>query len=260
MHYEEMVQTTGFGLATVKPQGGSVSYDTDVQGFTTRVTHVTYGLGYIVTMEELADNRYMALSKGRAVRNAFSMRTTKETIAGNFYNNAFNAAFPMGDGVALLSAAHPNTSGGTFSNLATADMSELALEDMCIQIMGATNDRGLRINLMPKKVIVPRQLWFETNRILYSVLQNDTANNALNVLKSTGAIPGGVFVNHFLNDSDAWFIKTNIPEAGLIHFQRTPISFEQDNDFDTKNAKAHSIERYSFACGDPRALYGSAGV
>lgn len=260
MHYEEMVQTTGFGLATVKPQAGSVSYDTDVQGFTTRVVHVTYGLGYIVTMEELQDNRYIALSKGRASRNAFSMRVTKETIAGNFFNNAFSSSQLMGDGVALLSASHPNTSGGTFSNITTADLSELAIEDMCILIMGTLNDRGLRINLMPKTLLVPRQLWFEANRILYSVLQNDTANNALNVLKSTNAIPGGVKVNHYFTDTDAWFVKTNIPEAGLVHFNRMGITFEQDNDFNTKNAMAHSIERYSFAAGDPRCLFGSAGV
>lgn len=258
-HYEELVQTTGFGLAPVKEQGGSVSYDTDVQGFTTRTAHVTYALGYIITWEALRDNLYPELSKARAGNNAFSMRQTKENVAANIYNRAFNSAFTGGDGVSLLSNSHPNISGGTFDNLVALDLSESALEDISIQIMDATSDRGLKINIMPDRLIVPTALWYEANRILKSTLQYDTANNAINVLKASNAYPGGIVMNHYLTDIDAWFVKTNVKRS-LMYFQREPIAFEQDNDFDTKNAKAYSIERYSFIWGDPRALYGSAGV
>lgn len=258
-NYEELVQSTGFGLAPVKPMGEPIVYVSHVQGFVTRVTHVTYGLGYAVAWEELMDNRYPELSKSRSGMNAFSMRQTKETVGANVYNRAFTAGFVGGDGVTLINAAHPRISGGTFSNLLSADLSELALEDAVILIMGFENDEGHKINLMPKSLHVPRQLWFEANRILKSTLQSGTANNDANILRATNAFPGGIKVNHYFTDPDAWFIRTNCPE-GMKHYVRSPIMFEQDNDFPTKNALAHSVERYSFAWGDPRALVGSAGV
>jgi len=260
-NYEEDVQVTGFGLAPVKTQGSPVSYDSEQQGFVSRYTHVAYALGYIVTKEELDDNLYMTVSKRRAQANAFSMRQTKENVGANIYNRAFNAAYTYGDGVSLINAAHPNTTGGTFSNqIATAsDLSEASIEDMIIQIMGATNDRGLKINLMPECLNVPRQLWFEANRILKSVLQNDTANNATNVLSATNALPKGIKVNHYFTDPNAWFIRTNCPN-GLKHFERVSAQFTQDNDFDTENAKAKCYERYSFGITDPRAIYASAGA
>lgn len=202
----------------------------------------------------------MELSKRRAGANAFSMRQTKETVAAQLYNRAFNSAFPMADGVAVVSASHVQIGGGTFSNLASGDLSEAALEDICIQIYGATNDEGLKISLMPKSLIIPRQLWFKANRILKSVLQNDTANNAVNVLKLVNAFPDGIKMNHFLSDPDAWFVRTGITDGGLMHFKRSPLEFLQDNDFDTRNAKAFSIDRYSFGIADPRALYGSSGA
>ena len=258
-HYEELVSLTGFSLGVVKPQGEPVSYATNVQGFTTRATHVTYGLGYIVTWEEMRDNLYEEVSKGRARSLAFSMRQTKENVGAQVYNRAFSSSFVGGDGVALVSASHPNISGGTFSNIQTADLSEQALEDICIQIMGVENDAGLKINLMPKSLIVPRQLWFDAHRLLMTTLQPDTASNNVNVIKATNAFPGGVVLNHYLTDTDAWFVRTNCPQ-GMTCFEREPIMFEQDNDFDTRNAKSHSIERYSFIWGDPRALFASAGV
>jgi len=260
-NYEEDVQLTGFGLAPVKTQGAPVSYDTEQQGPVSRYTHVAYALGYIVTKEELDDNLYMEVSKTRARANAFSMRQTKENVAANVYNRAFNSSFTGGDGVSLSNASHPNTTGGTFSNQITtaADLSEASLEDLIIQLMGATNDRGLKINLMPKCIVVPRQLWFEANRILKSVLQNDTANNAVNVLKATNAIPEGIKVNHYLTDPDAWFIRTSCPD-GLKCYQRIAPQFSQDNDFDTENAKAKCYERYSFGWSDPRSLWSSPGA
>jgi len=262
MNYEESVQLTGFGLVPVKGQGAGTAYDSEIQGFTTRYTHLTYSLGYIVTQEELEDDLYEKVSKTRSRALAFSFHQTKENIVANIYNRAFNSGFVGGDGVELCSTVHPNTSGGTFSNeLAVgADLSEASLEDLIVQIMGATDDRGLLISLMAKCLIVPRQEWFNANRILKSVFQPGNANNDINVLKATNAIPEGIKMNHYLTAPHAWFLRTNVRAGtGLVLYNRVAISFTQDNDFDTDNAKAKSRERYSVGWTDPRALYGSNG-
>lgn len=258
--YEEYVESTGFGLAPVKTQGGSVSYTSDSQGYIARLTNVTIALGYIVTMEELEDNLYETVSKSRSKKLAFSMRQTKEYIGANIINRKTNGSYLMGDGVVLLSASHP-TKDGTQSNILSpaADLSETAIEDLTTQIMGAKNSVGLIINLMPDKLLVPRQLWFEANRILKSALQNDTANNAVNVLKATNALPGGIVMNHFLTDSDAWDILTNCPDS-LMYQERRALKFSQDNDFDTENAKAKAVERYQFGVGDWRGIFGTVGA
>lgn len=260
--YEEFVQITGFGLAPVKPQGKAAEYDSETQGPTTRFSHLAYALGYIVTHEELKDNLYMEVSKTRATSNARAFRQTKERVCANVYNRAFNASYSGADGVALCATNHPNTSGGVFSNklLVDADLSEAALEDMLIQIMQATDDRGLLINLMPKSLHIAAANWFNANRILKSVLQPGTGNNDVNVLNATNAIPGGVKLNHYLTSPQAWFVRTNVESGkGLLFLEREGISFEQDNDFDTKNAKALGYERYSVGFIDPRAIYGSNG-
>lgn len=259
--YEEDVQTTGFGLAPVKSQSQSVQYDSEQQGYISRMTHVAYALGYIVTKEEMDDNLYEKVSKTRTQALAFSMNQTKETVAANIYNRAFNSSYTGGDAKELLATDHPNSTGGTFSNeLATpADLSETAIEDLVIQIMGAQNDRGLQINLMPQSLIVPRQVWFEANRIVKSTLQSNTANNNINAIKDLNIFPKGIILNHYLTDTDAWFIRTNAPR-GMIHYTRKAIEFTKDNDFDTENAKAKAYERYSFGWTDPRGLYGSAGA
>ena len=261
-NYEEDVQMSGFGLAAVKAQGDGTTYDSEIQGFTTRYTHLTYSLGYIVTQEELEDNLYEKVSKGRAANLAFSFQQTKENVVANIYNRAFNATYLGGDSKSLLATDHPNTNGGTFSNklAVAADLSEASLEDLIIQMMGATDDRGNLISLMPRSLHVHRQEWFNANRILKSTLQNDNANNAINVLNATNAIPGGIKMNHYFTTPNAWFLRSNVMTAGLRYFQRTPISFTQDNDFDTDNAKAKSRERFSVGWSDPRALWGSAGV
>lgn len=260
MSYEEEVEVTGFRLAPQKSEGGSISFDSESQGVINRATHVAYALGYICTYEELKDNLYEIVSKRRSQANAFSMRQTKEHVAANVYNRAFNSSYTFGDGQPLLSASHP-TVNGTQSNLlsSASDISEAAIEDLIIQIMTAVNSRGLKISLMPQSLHVHPNDWFEANRILKSVLQNDTANNAMNVLKAVNALPKGIKVNHYFSDTDAWFIRTNAPRS-MIGYQREAISFDQDNDFDTKNAKAAAYERYSFSIGgDWRGLYGSAG-
>ena len=257
--YEEDVQITGFGLAPVKPQGDGISYDSEVQGPVTRYTHIAYALGYIVTYEELKFNLYEQVSMRRAKANAFSMNQTIENVAAFLYNNAFvTTYFTTGDGVALVSTAHVNTSGGTYSNelSPSADLSEAALEDMCIQIMGVQTDRGLLVSIMPESLHIPRQEWFNANRILKSVLQSDTANNNINVLKATNAFPKGIKMNHYFTNQSYWFVRTNCPNGMTMFWAERP-NFSQDNDFDTKNAKAASYMMFSVGATDPRGLFGS---
>lgn len=259
--YEQGVQVTPFGLAPVKPQGGSITYDGEIQGAITTYQHIAYALGYIVTFEELQDNQYKEVATNRATANAFSMQQTVENIAAFLYNNAFSSTFfTTGDGVALCSTAHVNATGGTYSNaLATpADLSESSLEDLTIQIMGAQNDTGLLINIMPKSLIVSRNEWYNANRILQSVLQSNTANNNINVLKATNVFPEGIKMNHYLTSAHPWFIRTNAPNGMTLFWRQEPI-FDQDNDFDTKNAKAASYMRLSVGCTEPRGIYGSNG-
>jgi len=258
--YEEEVEITGFGLAPVKPQGKQIYYDTETQGAVSRYTHVAYALGYIVTYEELRDDLYEVVSRRRAQQLAYSMRQTKENILAAVYNQGFDATSLGADGVPLFSASHPTLPGNQSNVLATpADLSEAAVEDMCIQIMQTTNNRGLKISSLPQSLHVPTQLFFDANRIYNSVLQNDTANNAVNVLKAVGVFPKGIKVNHYFSSATAWFVRTNIPRS-LQYFSRDAISFDQDNDFDTKNAKAACYERYSAFWSDFRGVYGSAGV
>lgn len=258
--YEEDVEVTGFGLAPVKNQGETIYYDSEQQGSVTRYTHVAYALGYIVTYEELRDNLYASVSKTRAKALAFSMRQTKENVAANVYNRAFNATYTFGDGTTLISTAHPTLAGNQSNQLTTAaDLSEASIEDLVIQIMQTQNNRGLRISALPRSLHVPVQLWFEANRIYKSVLQNDTAQNAINVLRATNVFPEGIKVNHYFTSSTAWFIRTNVPN-GMRYFSREAASFDQDNDFDTKNAKAACYERYSFGMTDFRGVFGTPGV
>ena len=259
--YEEELQVTPFGLAPIKTEGGPVSYDSEVQGPVTRYQHVAYALGYIVTFEELRDNLYERVATNRAKANAFSINQTIETVAALIYNNAFNTTvFTTGDGVALISTAHTNTTGGTYSNALTpaVDLSELALEDLTIQIMGFQDDRGNLINVMPQSLHVARQEWYNANRILKSVLQSNTANNNINVLKATNVFPKGIKMNHYFTNAHPWFIRTNCP-YGMQMFWRDRPMFDQDNDFDTKNAKAATYMRFSVGATDPRGIAGSNG-
>lgn len=257
--FEEEIQGTGFPLARVKAQGAGIEYMTDNQGYLVRYTHITYALGYIVTWEEEQDNLYKQVAQRRTKNLAFSMRQTKENIAANGYNLAFDATNqPGGDAVAWCSASHPSAAG-LQSNVGTADLSETSIEDMMIQIMDAKNNEGLHIGLQGISLHVASANWYEANRILKSVLQNDSALNAVNVLKATNALQGGIKVNNYFTDSDAWFIRTNCPD-GLKCFERNAVAFAEDNDFDTKNHKYSAVERYSFGQSDWRSLYGSPGA
>ena len=257
--WEEDVGTSGFGLASVKPEGSSIEYDSEKQGFTTRYTHVVYAKGFIITREMFEDDLYDIVGQRKAESLAFSMRQTKEIVAANVYNRAFTSGYTFGDGQILLYSAHPNIAGGTWSNVigTAADISEAALEQACIDIAGFTNDRGLRIAVKPKQLIVPYQLDFEADKILNTQYEVGTANNTVNVVRSR--FPGGKTMSHFLTDSDAWFIRTDIPH-GMKYFERRADEFEMDNDFDTENAKYKATSRYSFGATDVRGIYGSAGA
>lgn len=259
--YEQDVQITDFGLAPVKAQGAAIHYDAETQGFVTTYAHIAYALGYIVTYEELRDNLYEEVATKRAKSNAFSINQTIETAAAFIYNNAFSTTyFTTADNQSLISSAHVNATGGTYSNALTpaADLSESALEDLVVQIMGTTSDRGNKIAVMPESLHVSRQDYFKAYRTLESVLQSDTANNNINVLKAISAFPKGIKLNHYFTSAHAFFIRTNIPD-GMKMFWRDRPMFDQDNDFDTKNAKAATYMRFSIGCTNPRSIFGSNG-
>lgn len=258
--YEEDQELAGFGLAPVKAEGGSISYDTTVNGYVTRYTNVTYGLGFIVTQEAVEDNQYKSQAEKRVRALRRSMRHTKETVGANVINRAFTAAFAGGDGKELIATDHPTAVGSQSNELAVpADLSEASLEDMFIQIMNATDTRGLRIALKPRKLIVAPANAFNAERIVKSTLQNDTANNAVNAIRSMGLLPEGVLVWSFLTDPDAWFVKTDAPD-GLKLLNRRPLALEKDGDFETGNFKHKATERYAFGWSDWRAIFGSPGA
>jgi hypothetical protein len=259
--YEQAVQITDFGIMPVKAQGAPQQMDSEIQGMITTYPHIAYALGYTVTYEELRDNLYKEVSERRAKALAFSGNQTIDTVGAFLYNNGFvSTYFTTGDGVALLSASHKNATGGTFSNILSpaADLAEASLEDLTIQIMGTQTDRGNLINIQANSLHVPRQEWYNANRILKSVLQSDTASNNLNVLKATNAFPGGVHINQFFTAPHAWFIRTNCPH-GMTFFWRDRPQFDQDNEFSTKNAMAAMYMRFSVGCTDPRGIFGSNG-
>lgn len=265
--FEEIVGGSYFGLAPVKSEGAPVSFDSARQGFTNRFNHVVYALGFIITREIYEDDQYDIVGKMKAESLAFSMRQTKEIVAANVYNRAFSTSYTGGDGSSLIasaggggSASHPNVYGGSFTNgpQTASDLSEAALEQAYIDIAGFTNDRGLLIKVLPKKLIIPRQLMFEAKRILGSDGRVGTNNNDLNALKTMGIIPE-VVVNHFLTDTDAWFLKTDAKD-GMIMFERRADEFDMDEDWDTENAKYKATARYSVGWADPRGLYGSPGA
>lgn len=261
MAYEQDVQVTGFGLAPIKTEGGPVSYDSEVQGIIQTYMHIPYALGYIVTYEERINNQYEQVSKNRARANAFSISQTIENVAAFLYNNAFvSTYYTMGDGVAICSSAHVNATGGTYSNILNpaADLSEAALEDATIQIMGTQNDRGLYISILPESLHIARQEYYNANRILKSVLQPNTNSNNVNVLKAVNAFPKGIKMNTYFTNPHAWFIRTNCPN-GMQMFWRVKPEFMQDNDFDTRNAKAFTYMYFSVGGTDPRGIFGVNG-
>lgn len=257
--YEEDVSVSSFGLAVQKGEGQPVEYDTEQQGFLDRYTHVTYSLGFIITKELVEDDQYDVVGQRKAKGLARSMRHTKEIVGANILNRAFNGSYTYGDGVALCVNNHPNIAGGTWSNTmaVAADLSEAALEQAWTDISKWTDDRGLRIAVKPRKVVVPVDEALNAMKIMGTEYEVGSNNNTINVAKTK--YPGGVVVNHYLTDADNWFILTDVTN-GLKYFERVGDSFSMDDDFDTDNAKFKARARYSFGCSDKKAIYGVQGA
>lgn len=257
--YEEIIETSNFGLMTVKPEGTPITYDSDSQGVTTRITNVTYATGYIVTYEEQRDGLYDVVSKRRAKKLAFSARQTVENVAANVYNRAFNASYLGADGVVMCSAAHPTLSGNQSNLLTTAaELSEASLEDLVIQTMDATDSRGNKISVKPVSLHIPTAKVFEANRIVNSTLQGHTANNAINAIKFLGIFPKGIKPNQYFTSTTAFFIRTNV--EGMVFQWRERPDLSRDADGDTMNAKAKIIARFACRHFDHRSVFGTAGV
>ena len=259
--FEEEVMLSGFGSAPVKAEGGAVTFDDANESFTARYTHETIAMAFAITEEAIEDNLYDRLAARYTRALARSMSNTKQVKAANVLNNAFNSSFTGGDGVELCSDAHPILSGGTFANeLSTAaDLSETSLEQSLIDIASFVDERGLKISTQGVKLIIPKELQFTAERILKTPQRVGTADNDINALASMGMIPQGYRINHFLTDTDAFFIMTDAPN-GLKQFVRAPIKTAIEGDFDTGNVRFKARERYSFGFSDPRGIFGSPGA
>jgi hypothetical protein len=258
--FEEETKLSGFSAAPVKNEGSAIAYDNAQEAWSTRYTHETIALGFSITEEAIEDNLYDSLSARYTKSLARAMAYTKQVKAAAVLNNGFSASYPGGDGVALFSASHPLISGGTNSNTpgTQVDLNETSLEAAVIQIAAWTDERGLLIAAKPKKLIVPPALMFTAKRLLDTELRVATADNDINAIKQMGAIPEGYTVNHFLTDTNAWFLTTDVPN-GLKHFVRTPLQNSMDGDFDTGNVRYKARERYSFGWSDPLGMWGSSG-
>jgi hypothetical protein len=260
--FEEETKLSGFSAAPVKNEGGTISYDNAQEAFTARYTHETIALGFSVTEEAIEDNLYDSLSARYTKALARAMSYTKQVKAASVLNNGFtnSANYYGGDGVPLFSTAHPLVSGGTNSNTFStqSDLNETSLEAATIQIAAWTDERGLLIAAKPRKLVIPPALMFVATRLLETTLRVGTTNNDINAIKNNGTVPEGYTVNHFLTDTNAWFLLTDVPN-GLKHFERTPLQNSMDGDFDTGNVRYKSRERYSFGWSDPLGVFGSSG-
>jgi hypothetical protein len=259
--FEEETKLSGFSAAPVKNEGSAIAYDNAQEVFTARYNHETIALGFSLTEEAIEDNLYDSLSTRYTKALARAMAYTKQTKGAAVLNNGFDSNYPGGDGQPLFSTSHPLVSGGTNSNTpaTAADLNETSLEAAVIQIAGWTDERGLLIAAKPRKLIVPPALMFVATRLLETELRVSTADNDINALKNNGSIPEGYTVNHFLTDSNAWFLTTDVPN-GMKHFVRTPLANSMDGDFDTGNVRYKARERYSFGWSDPLGMYGSPGA
>jgi hypothetical protein len=262
--YEEDQGIVGFGLAYLKGEGESIKFDEAKQGATMRYVNKTYTLGFAVTQELIEDNQYDLSIVGASQTKGLgrSMRITPEVIGANVYNLAFDSSTTYGDAYQMIGSAQPYRVGGTWSNTPTTqcDISELALEQACIDIANFKDERGLLIAVKARSLHIPPQLEFEVARILQSVQQSGTANNDVNALKAMGKFSGGVHVNHYFSDADAWFIRTDLAkDTGLRWFDRVKTQFAMDNDFNTTNALYRARFRVSAGITDKRAIYGSQG-
>lgn len=255
--FEEEVKLSGFGAAPVKPEGTAISYDNAQEHFVARYNHETIALGFAITEEAMEDNLYDALSARYTKALARAMAYTKQVKAAYPLNNGFSA-YTTGDAKALFATDHPLVTGGTNNNTAATDLNETSLESATIQIAAWTDERGLLIAARPVKLVVPPDLMFVAKRILDTELRPGTADNDLNAIRALGTIPQGYCVNHYLTDTNAWFLKTDVPN-GAKHFVRVGMQTGMDGDFDTGNVRYKARERYSFGFSDPLGMFGSSG-
>lgn len=258
--FEEETKLSGFGQAPVKQEGSAISYDNAQEAFTARYNHETIALGFSLTEEAVEDNLYDTLSARYTKALARSMANTKQVKAANILNNGFSDT-NGGDGKALFATDHPLVSGGTNNNTQSvaADLNESSLENAVIQIAGWTDERGLLIAAKPRKLVIPPDLQFVATRLLDTEQRVGTADNDINALKNNGAIPEGYTINHYLTDTDAYFLTTDVPN-GMKYFVRTPLTTSMDGDFDTGNVRYKARERYSFGFSDPLGMWGSQGA
>jgi hypothetical protein len=259
--FEEETKLSGFSAAPVKNEGSAIRYDNGQEAWTARYNHETIALGFSLTEEAIEDNLYDSLSARYTKALARAMSYTKQVKAAAVINNGFSNSYPGGDGVALFSTQHPLVSGGTNSNTPStqADLNETSLENAVIQIAAWTDERDLLIAAKPRKLIVPSALQFVATRLLETSLRVGTNDNDINALKNNGSIPEGYTINHFLTDTNGWYLTTDVPN-GMKHFIRTPLSNSMDGDFDTGNVRYKSRERYSFGWSDPLGMFGSQGA
>jgi len=259
--FEEETKLSGFGSAPTKSEGSAIEYDNAQEAWTARYTHETVAMGFSITEEAIEDNLYDSLSSRYTKALARGMAYTKQVKGADILNNAFAAANTYGDGQVLCSTAHPLVNGGVNSNrpAVAADLNETSLEAAIIQISGYTDERGLLIAAKPKKLVIPPSLQFVATRLLETEGRVGTADNDINAIMSNGAVPQGYAINHYLTDTDAWFMMTDVPN-GLKHFVRSPMATSMDADFDTGNSRYKARERYSFGVSDPLGIYGSPGA
>ena len=261
--FEEETKLSGFAAAPVKNEGSAIAYDNAQEAWTARYTHETIAMGFSITEEAVEDNLYDSLSSRYTKALARGMAYTKQVKAAAVLNQGFTGAGnpTYGDGQVLFSTQHPLVSGGVNSNTPStaADLNETSLENAVIQIAAWTDERSLLIAAKPKKLVVPPSLMFVATRLLETELRVSTADNDINALKNNGSIPEGYCINHYLTDTNAWFLLTDVPN-GLKHFIRTPMSTGMDGDFDTGNVRYKARERYSFGVSDPLGIFGSPGA
>jgi hypothetical protein len=259
--FEEETKLSGFSAAPVKNEGQAIAYDNAQEAWTARYNHETIALGFSITEEAVEDNLYDSLSKRYTKALARGMAYTKQVKAASILNNAFSPLYTGGDGVALCATNHPLVSGGVNSNRPStgADLNETSLEAAVIQIAAWTDERGLLIAAKPRKLVIPPALMFVAKRLLDTELRVGTTDNDINALKSMGAIAEGFTVNHWLTDTNGWFLTTDVPN-GLKHFVRSPMANSMDGDFDTGNVRYKARERYSFGWSDPLGIFGSPGA
>ena len=258
--FEEEQKLSGFGAAPVKNEGSAIAYDAAQEAWSTRYTHETIALGFSLTEEAIEDNLYDSLSARYTKALARAMSYTKEIKGANILNNGWNSNYAGGDGQPLFSASHPLVNGSTISNVPSTptDLNETSLENAVIQISLWTDERGLLIAAKPKKLFIPPALQFVATRLLETQLRVGTTDNDVNALVNNGSIPGGYTINHFLTDTNGWFLQTDVPN-GMKHFVRSALATSMDSDFDTGNARYKARERYSFGFSDPLGMFGSQG-